>query len=198
MPILLVHGFFCNSAFWVPMKRYLSRQGFSRTYSITLDPPLFGDIDKFSKKLSKKIELICKKTGATKVVIVAHSMGGLVSRNYIYNLGGDERVEKLITLGTPHHGTTIADTVFFLGRHLRQMKRWSNAWLSKLNEHESTPSLVPTVSIFSYHDSIVSPQDSPILKHATNVPIRGVGHLEMPVSKTVQKLVYAELALTVS
>ncbi|WP_250658297.1 lipase family alpha/beta hydrolase [Alkalimarinus coralli] len=193
VPVLLVHGFFCNSAFWVPMKRYLSKRGFTRTYSVTLDPPLFGDIEKFSNKLAKRVEQICSETKTEKVVIVAHSMGGLVSRNYIYNRGGDKRVEKLITLGTPHHGTTIADTVFFLGRHLRQMKRWSNKWLANLNLHEGQTALVPTVSIFSYHDSIVSPQDSPILKHARNIPLRGVGHLEMPVSKVVQELVYEEL-----
>lgn len=193
LPVLMVHGFFCNAAFWMPMRRFLRKNGFGQTYSVTLDPPLFGDIEVFTKRLAKRVEQICQQTGAEKVVIVAHSMGGLVSRNYIQNMAGDQRVEKLITLGTPHHGTTIADTVFFMGRHLRQMKRWSNAWLDKLNEHEHKPALVPTVSIFSYHDSIVSPQESPILQHARNVPLRGIGHLEMPVSKIVQQLVHREL-----
>lgn len=193
LPVLMVHGFFCNAAFWVPMRHFLRKKGFGQTYSVTLDPPLFGDIERFTLRLSKRVEQICEETGSEKVVIVAHSMGGLVSRNYIHNMDGDKRIAKLITLGTPHHGTTIADTVFFMGRHLRQMRRWSNTWLNKLNEHEHRPALVPTVSIFSYHDSIVSPQESPILKHAKNVPLRGIGHLEMPFSKTVQNLVYQEL-----
>ncbi len=193
LPVLMVHGFFCNAAFWMPMRRFLRKRGFGQTYSITLDPPLFGDVEKFSVHLSNSVEQICARTGSDKVVIVAHSMGGLVSRNYIHNYGGDKRVEKLITLGTPHHGTTIADTVFFLGRHLRQMKRWSNKWLETLNQHELEPALVPTVSIFSYHDSIVSPQDSSILKNAHNIPLNGIGHLEMPASKRVQQLVYEEL-----
>ena len=195
LPVLMVHGFFCNAAFWVPMRRSLRKKGFGQTYSVTLDPPLFGNIERFTRRLAKRVDEICEQTGSEKVVIVAHSMGGLVARNYIHNMEGDKRIEKLITLGTPHHGTTIADTVFFMGRHLRQMRRWSNTWLNELNKHEHRPALVPTVSIFSYHDSIVSPQESPILKHAKNVPLRGIGHLEMPFSKTVQDLVYQELVL---
>ncbi|MBE6642640.1 MAG: DNRLRE domain-containing protein [Ruminococcaceae bacterium] len=41
--------------------------------------------------------------------IVGHSMGGLVARYYIENLGFDEHVEKLITIDTPHWGTPLAD-----------------------------------------------------------------------------------------
>ena len=43
-------------------------------------------------------------TGKNKVIIVAHSMGGLVSRYYIKNLGGSNKVDKLIMIGTPNHG----------------------------------------------------------------------------------------------
>lgn len=54
-----------------------------------------------------------------KFLIVAHSMGGLVARSYINDFDHDageykgkragERISKLITLGTPHHGTHIAN-----------------------------------------------------------------------------------------
>lgn len=43
-------------------------------------------------------------TGSKKVKIVAHSMGGLVSRYYIKNYGGWKYVDKIITIGTPNHG----------------------------------------------------------------------------------------------
>jgi pimeloyl-ACP methyl ester carboxylesterase len=42
------------------------------------------------------------------VDIVAHSFGGLVARYFIQNLGGEDRVRQLITMGTPHRGS--ADT----------------------------------------------------------------------------------------
>jgi len=41
--------------------------------------------------------------------IVGHSMGGLVARYYIENLGKDENIRKLVTIGTPHWGSTLAN-----------------------------------------------------------------------------------------
>ena len=44
-----------------------------------------------------------------KLDIVGHSNGGLVSRYYIENYGGDYYVRKLITIDTPHYGSSLAD-----------------------------------------------------------------------------------------
>jgi hypothetical protein len=41
---------------------------------------------------------------ARRGAIVAHSMGGLIARHFIENLGGNRFVSRLITVGTPHHG----------------------------------------------------------------------------------------------
>lgn len=50
------------------------------------------------------IELIKDKTGADKVIIVGHSMGGLSAREYIRSSYYQNDVAKLITIGTPHLG----------------------------------------------------------------------------------------------
>ena len=50
------------------------------------------------------VDKVLHHTSRDKVVIVAHSMGGLVARNYIKNHGGDKDVYKLVTIGTPNHG----------------------------------------------------------------------------------------------
>ena len=44
-----------------------------------------------------------------KVVVVAHSMGGLDARYMISKLGMDDRVEALLTVTTPHRGSPFAD-----------------------------------------------------------------------------------------
>jgi pimeloyl-ACP methyl ester carboxylesterase len=54
------------------------------------------------------VEEMLDKTYADKVDIVAHSMGGLVSRTYLELLGGGENVRKLVTLGTPYEGAAKA------------------------------------------------------------------------------------------
>ena len=64
------------------------------------------DISLTSSSLDQKVEDIKTQTGAEKVDIVTHSMGGLVARNYISNPDKANKVSKLITLGTPHLGST--------------------------------------------------------------------------------------------
>jgi len=59
--------------------------------------------------LKKQINNILSSTGAKKVHIIAHSMGGLDSRFMIAKLGMAASVASLTTIGTPHHGSSFAD-----------------------------------------------------------------------------------------
>ena len=58
---------------------------------------------RFAKRLAEFIDKVLAATGASKVDIVAHSMGGLVSRVAIKNYGCASKVRKLIMIGTPNH-----------------------------------------------------------------------------------------------
>jgi hypothetical protein len=58
-----------------------------------------------AKLLRTRIEEIKIQTKWPKVDIVAHSMGGLVAREYIETLNGGKNIDQLITLGTPHNGS---------------------------------------------------------------------------------------------
>ena len=58
-----------------------------------------------AKLLRTKIDQIKVQTKWPRVDIVAHSMGGLVAREYIGTLNGGGNVDQLITLGTPHDGS---------------------------------------------------------------------------------------------
>jgi Predicted acetyltransferases and hydrolases with the alpha/beta hydrolase fold len=189
LPVLLIHGLKANGAYWWPMRRYLARRGINNIFTINLEP-ICGSIQQLAEQVKQRVEQICTLTGAEKVLLVAHSMGGLVSRAYLYQLGGEARVAKLITLGSPHHGTELARLL--AATNIRQM-RPGNPWLEELNRSESQPAPVPITSIYSYHDNIVVPQDSPALGNAKNVPIAGVGHLEMAFSKPFQERVYEEI-----
>ena len=57
-----------------------------------------------AKLLKAKVESVKTQTGWPKVDIVAHSMGGLVAREYIETLNGGSSIDQLVTLGTPHNG----------------------------------------------------------------------------------------------
>jgi len=60
-------------------------------------------IEDYAKELDHSVGLVMNCTGSEQVVLVAHSMGGLVSRKYMVDYG-NEHVKKLITLATPHYG----------------------------------------------------------------------------------------------
>jgi pimeloyl-ACP methyl ester carboxylesterase len=63
------------------------------------------DLSLTAPQLDQKINQILSQTGASKVDIVAHSMGGLVARNYISDSVKATKVRKLIELGVPHLGS---------------------------------------------------------------------------------------------
>lgn len=82
------------------------------------------DLDKTQDLLNQKIEEIKSQTGKDKVNIVAHSMGGLLVKDYL-NTYGKNSVDKLIFIGTPHLGAPKA------GKILLEGDRLSIPWLEE-------------------------------------------------------------------
>jgi len=183
-PIVLVPGFACNRGYWRQFARWLHEAGQGPVYAVSLEP-LFGSIDENARRLGEQIEAVCAATGAQKVILIGHSMGGVTIRAYLHG-GNAHRIERIITLGSPHHGTVIAHEVRAFGENLRQMSLGS-AWAAALNAHEARDCPVPITALITPHDDIVAPQDSACLRHpnARNVFLPGIGHLEMVVSRPV-------------
>jgi len=184
LPVLLLHGYVCNRGFMLPLRRYLQTRGI-QAYGHNLEPA-YADIDAYADALARRIEEILKASGAGKLIIVAHSMGGLAVRAYLRKFGAD-RVARLITLGTPHQGTVMARLA--LGKNGAQMVP-GNAWLRSLNELAPA---VPSVAVFSYQDNLVVPQLNATLAGAETLALSGMGHLGMPFSRRVRELVAQEL-----
>lgn len=189
-PVLLVHGIYCNAGVWYLMRRRLGARGIGNLFAINLEPPLAG-IDDFALALAARVEEVRRRTGADKVVLVAHSMGGLVSRAYIARLGGAQRVERLVTIGSPHHGSELAR--LGIGRCARDMIP-GGPWLARLAAAEAGSFGVPVTTIFSWDDNMVAPQDSPRLAGAKSVALENVGHLELLRCPEVMRLVADEIA----
>jgi CheY-like chemotaxis protein/predicted alpha/beta hydrolase family esterase len=187
VPVLLVHGYGCNSGYWTYLMPRLERDRFSHA-SIDLEP-VGGAIDDYVPALQTAVEELCAATGAPQVAIVAHSMGGLVARAWM-RAHGSARVARLVTLGTPHHGTRLAD--FGPGANAVQMRRASD-WLRELAASEDAGRRALVTSIFSHHDNIVAPQTSSVLEGARNIALGGVGHVALGCNERVLDTVMAEL-----
>ena len=70
-------------------------------YDYGSNNPLSGD--KWAVNLANFIDKVLAATGASRVDIIVHSMGGLVARSSIKYYGCASKVRKLLTVGTPNH-----------------------------------------------------------------------------------------------
>lgn len=68
-----------------------------------------GSVDLRAQQLRARVDETLAVTGAKKVHIIAHSMGGLDARHMIVDKGMADRVASLTTIGTPHLGTILAN-----------------------------------------------------------------------------------------
>jgi triacylglycerol esterase/lipase EstA (alpha/beta hydrolase family) len=186
-PVVMIPGIYCNAGIWWWMRRRLAKFGL-RTTAINLEP-LLASIEDLAQQLAVHIESVCGDTGADRVILLGHSMGGLVARTYVRRFGA-ARVAKVITLATPHHGSELAR--FAIGVGGKQL-RPGNPWLTSLNESESAAGGVPLVSLFTWRDNFVAPQDSPMLANATNIGLTGMGHLSLLFSAAVAQHVRDEI-----
>jgi pimeloyl-ACP methyl ester carboxylesterase len=187
LPVLLVHGYVCNRAVWRSHVRGLSARGES-VFAMSFEP-VGGAIDLWVPQLAACIDELLAVTGRDRVVLVAHSMGGLAARAYLCAHGG-AKVARVITLGAPHHGSMHAH--LGAGENARQMEP-DSPWLTALAAAERGGVAAPLVSIYSHHDNFVAPQASAAHPHARNMGLAGIGHLAMFFARPVRELIVREI-----
>lgn len=110
-PIVLVHGIFgwdelrvagVRAPYFRVVADHLRRRG-AEVFVPRL-PPL-GSVPERAERLAEFL----RGLPAPRVNVIAHSMGGLDARWAISKLGVGDRVASLVTIGTPHRGSPIAD-----------------------------------------------------------------------------------------
>lgn len=175
-PILLVHGYRMNWIVWLYMLRRFSQDGHLNVRAINL--PRSTDLETQSVALAHEIDALLARSGARHVDIVAHSMGGIVARLLAQ---GDyaTRIRKLVTLGTPHHGSHLAFAG--LGPEAAQLTPQSRL-LERLN---SAPQQDNITSLGSSHDNIILPTRAAVYNPDTHVEFPLLGHNSMLVSDQV-------------
>lgn len=194
LPVLLLHGYGANSGFWAPLAARLDA---ARINHATLDlEPLGCTIDDYVPMVEEAARGLCWASGSRQLVLVGHSMGGLVARAVLQRDRG-QLLARVITLGAPHHGTRLAGLA--PGANGQQMRRRAgqqpeSAWLRDLaaGEDEATRALI--TSIWSHHDNIVAPQTSSMLPGARNIEFGGIGHVALGSDPGVLAAVMGEIA----
>ena len=187
LPVVLVHGYFCNRAIWRPMARWLAARGHALE-SPNLEPP-FAGIDDFLPSIDAAVERLRARTGAPRIGLVGHSLGSLVIRRWLCERG-DADVAAIVTLGAPHQGTWSAR--FGLGDCVVQM-RPDNPWLLQLAATETPPMRERFTTVLTLHDNIVMPQVTQTMPDARVVVLAGLGHLQLTRHSSVRPFVAAAL-----
>ncbi len=170
-PVLLVHGINDTGAVFNDMELYLRQRGLS-VYTVDLVP------NNGSEVLNKLAQQVANYIAATfepeqPLDIVGFSMGGLVSRYYIQRLGGIDRVQRLITISSPHKGTLIAYGSWLPG--CVQM-RPNSAFLEALNFDVQVLKKLNFTSIWTPYDLMIIPAESSQLGIGKEVTVSVVLH----------------------
>ncbi len=171
--VLLIHGYLCNRAIWQPMLD----AGVLRDCNVaTVNlQPVFGSIEQYADVVAGAVDRLLRASGAARVVLVGHSMGGLAARTCLKR-HGDARIARVITLATPHYGTIFARLGF--GTSTRQMARGS-AFLADLAAGETPELRARFVCVATRDDNLIVPRSSPLLEGAIGHVLDGVGHLAL-------------------
>ena len=191
-PVLLVHGYAHNQSGWWVIDRALRRAGFTSVHRLNYLP--FGSgVPALADRLADRIEEICALTGAERVHVVAHSLGGVLLRWYVQECGGGARVATAITLGSPHEGTVMS--YLWPERTARQLAPGS--WVTRRLAAGARPTPVRWVALYSDSDLLVRPTSAGRLRArelgATNIVVHGIGHLSLLVTPKVVRAVTTQL-----
>ncbi|MFL5818184.1 MAG: esterase/lipase family protein [Conexibacter sp.] len=181
-PILFVHGWAENESLWTTMISNFSREGWTREELNNWRYSTSQSNVRTASEVRTKVEAILRATGASRVDIIAHSMGSLNTRYYLKNLGGTEKVDDWVSLGGPNHGTSTAN--FCLETSCVEM-RIESTFLRELNREDETPGTTNYATWWSSCDEIINPDESVILSGATNNAAGCVTHAGLTSNATV-------------
>jgi triacylglycerol lipase len=174
-PILFVHGWSSTSSVWNNMISRFEKDGYAKSelsaysYNTSQSNKVSAE-----NEVKPRVEALLKATGATKVDIIAHSMGSLNSRWYVKFLGGEAKVDDWVSIGGPNHGTETAN--FCFSTACTEM-RVGSKFLGELNAGDETPGSVNYGTWWSPCDEIINPDSSVPLSGATNTKTACISHL---------------------
>ena len=176
----MVHGFLDTGSDFGMLKSRLEARGVT-CFVPRLRPNdgRFG-LEHLALNLQRQID---GKFGSQQPIsLVGFSMGGLVSRHYLQNLGGAKRCENLITVSSPHHGTKGACLYASVGA---QEMRPGSRFLSNLARTQNRLGKMPLTSYRTRLDLIILPSTSSIWNRAVNLEFPVLLHPLMLRSKAV-------------
>ena len=175
-PVLLVPGFLDGPGSFAVLARRLEREGFE-THSLRLSPRIANcSLHHFARQVAQAAEPF------DEVDVIGFSMGGLVSRLWVQRHGGATKVNRLITLASPHNGSKVAHLL--PQQSVREMRPGSDL-LEDLQQDIETLEDVQIASLWTPYDFTVLPGSSGDLPVGTSEPMPVAMHRFMLLDRRV-------------
>ena len=203
-PVLLLYGFMSTRRVLEVVEHRLRRDGFS-VWSINLGGLMNAfntrGIDESAELVRDKVERMYERFPSMgPLSIVGHSKGGLIASYYVKRLGGEKRVNNVVTLGTPFNGSSSAYWGI-LSHGLVSRSIWQMTPMSPFIRRLKMgpfPEGVKVTSVYSKDDRVNSfpscflenPEEQ---SGIANVELRGVTHREFVTNRSVYQVVRKEL-----
>ena len=174
-PILFVHGWNSSASTWNTMIDRFVAAGYPRSRLSAFTYNSNQSNATIAQQVRSAADALRASTGASRVDIVTHSMGGLSGRYYIKNLGGTAYVDEFVSLGGPNHGTNWAYACYVFSAGCRDMIP-NSGFLNALNSGDETPGAVHYGAFYSTCDEIINPDTSTRLDGADNREVGCLSH----------------------
>lgn len=182
--IVFVHGYLANNATFLPLATYLAAKGHSSQLDFT-----YASSDGIEQAAIKLKHFLSRHVRGGRIDLICHSLGGLVARTYLQELGGARRVDRCVTIATPHAGTYNA---YWLWSRVARELRPDSPLLRRLESSRERAGRVNFLSIAGEADRIVLPPTSALFaQDAQHLVARG--HQGLLFSHEVFRLVARHL-----
>jgi triacylglycerol lipase len=189
-PVLLVHGLAGTKSSWSLVAQTLSARGL--TVDAIAYPPVGTSVERLAGQLVAEVQTILHRTGADKVHLVGHSLGGVVIAQAIADGRLDGMVDTVITLGSPFGGSPWAGLLPFV--EIVRALRPGSPLLQRLAS-APVPDGVRWLAVTAALDIIVPGLRSvPTHAEVETITFGDVGHLGLLVSRQVIAYIAAALS----
>lgn len=177
--VVLVHGYLANRSTLFPVAGCLRMRGIEQVLAFNYSAS--AGIEQAALALR---DYLRRNVRGGRIDLVCHSLGGLVARVYLQELGGARRVDCCITLGTPHRGTYNS---YWLNSRVGRELRPDSRLLARLHESRANASEVRFLSVVAGSDNLVVPRV--FARHEQEIHLPDLGHVSMLFSPRVLGLV---------
>lgn len=184
-PVLLVHGYGCNSSCMLWLKQRLKKAGHRRIRAISYRPPT-GNIHKLVPQLKQQVRKLLADSGASHIHYVAHSMGGVLVRELLRDPEFADSIATVVCIGSPHTGSRSANLLAPFTRGAVRQMVYQSDFVTQL---PITPGNARYFSIASQLDDLVLPVISAQVQGMTHLTLDYLGHCSLLYSRRVAGLV---------